>query len=191
VASEVASAGLNWDDPSTAGLFGDGAAAVIVAAAQRPGAALLASNLQTYSEGVEYCQVRACGTRLHPRLHPETYLAGTYFEMRGRQTYKLAAELLPAFLRTLLARAQLEIDEVDIWIPHQASGLAISHLKSALRLEAAQIMLTLETHGNQISASLPIALHRAISDQRIRAGGAVALIGTGAGLSMGGAILRF
>ena len=191
VASELASAGLNWDDSSTAGLFGDGAAAVVVGVPRKDGAVLLASHLQTYSEGADFCQVRAGGTRLHPRQHPDQFLAGTFFEMSGRATYKLAAELLPGFLSTLLERSGVRAGDVDVWIPHQASGLAIGHLQAALSIPAGRLVLTLETHGNQISASLPVALHHGIASGRVRPGDVVALIGTGAGLSLGGAILRY
>jgi 3-oxoacyl-[acyl-carrier-protein] synthase III len=191
VASELASAGLNWDDPSTAGLFGDGAAAVVVGAPRTVGAVLLASHLQTYSEGAEYCQVRAGGTQLHPRQHPDQFLAGTFFEMSGRPLYRLAAELLPGFLNTLLDRAGISAEDVDVWIPHQASGLAIGHLQAALSIPAEKLVLTLRTHGNQISASLPVALHHGIANGRVHNGDVVALIGSGAGVSFGGVILRY
>jgi 3-oxoacyl-[acyl-carrier-protein] synthase-3 len=191
VASEVASAGLNWNDTETAGLFGDGAGAVIVGATRNERAALLATHLQTYSAGAELCVVRAGGTLLHPRTKPaEEFLAGTYFEMRGRKTYRFAAEILPRFLETLCARAGIAAADIDAWVPHQASGLAISHLQSALGLRDEKFVLTLDTHGNQISASLPIALHRGRTQGRVGSGRLVALLGTGAGLSFGGAILR-
>ena len=191
VASEPSSLGLNWDDPFTAGLFGDGAAAVVVGTSRRTGTALRASHVQTFSAGLEYCQIRAGGTGLHPRLRPDEFLAGTVFEMQGKLTYRMAAELLPGFLETLFERAGVAPEQVETWVPHQASGRAIAHLRKALQLPADKVVTTLATTGNQVSASLPVALHRGITAGRIRAGTLVALVGAGAGLSFGGAVLQF
>jgi len=191
VASERASQGLNVDDSSTAGLFGDGAGAVVVGTPRRSSAQLRAAYVQTYGDGVECCQIRAGGSRLPPRASMEEFLSGTSFEMKGRQTYKMAAEYLPGFLQTLWHRAESTVAEIDVWVPHQASGRAIAHLQTALDLPPERFILTLPTHGNQVSASLPIALHRGIVEQRIRPGHRVVLIGTGAGISLGGAVLDF
>jgi 3-oxoacyl-[acyl-carrier-protein] synthase-3 len=191
VASERASQGLNADDSSTAGLFGDGAGAVLIGVPRRAGPQLRAAYVQSYGDGVECCQIRAGGSRLPPHASMSEFLSGTHFEMRGRQTYKMAAELLPGFLQSLWKRAASRLDEIDVWVPHQASGHAITHLQSALELPSERFVLTLATHGNQVSASLPVALHRGISERRIRPGDRIALIGTGAGISIGGAVLDF
>jgi 3-oxoacyl-[acyl-carrier-protein] synthase-3 len=189
VASEPASVGLNWDDPQTAGLFGDGAAAVVVGSPRRPGAALLATRIQTFSSGLEYCQIRGGGSGLSPRRNAEAAYTGAVFEMQGHQAYKLAAELLPGFLTTLFEHAQVDVQSISAWVPHQASGRAVNHLRRALRIPAERIIMTLETLGNQVSASLPIALHRGLVTGRIQPGSNIALVGSGAGLAIGGAIL--
>ena len=191
VASESVSLGLHGEDRSTAALFGDGAAAVVVGAPRREGALLLASHLQTFSTGLECCQIRAGGSGLSPRENMNEYLAATAFEMQGRQTYKLAAQLLPQFLATLLDRARVEAPAVDVWIPHQASARAIEHLQNVLELPTERFVMTLDTCGNQVSASLPIALHRGITTGKIQPGHTVALVGSGAGLAFGGAVLSF
>lgn len=191
VASESVALGLPGDDHSTAALFGDGAGAVVVGRACRDGALLLASHVQTFSEGLEFCQIRAGGSGMNLRETPQEYLAATAFEMRGRQTYKVAARLLPQFLTTLLDRAGVTASEVDVWVPHQASARAIEHLQCVLGLPPERFVMTLETCGNQVSASLPIALHRGIATGKIQFGDTVALVGSGAGLSFGGAVLRF
>jgi len=190
VASEPASLGLNWDDPMTAGLFGDGAAAVVIGARRRDGACLMAAHLQTFSAGIEHCQIRGGGSGLSPRHNPDAAYAASVFEMQGREAYRLAAEFLPDFLRTLFERAQVAPESIDAWVPHQASGRAIHHLQRALRIPSERLVLTLETLGNQVSASLPTALHRGLSQGRIRSGNTIALVGSGAGLSFGGAVLR-
>jgi 3-oxoacyl-[acyl-carrier-protein] synthase-3 len=191
VAGEVASRGLKDDDRNTAALFGDGAGAVIVGPARSPSSRLRGTLLRTYSSGSKLCELRAGGTGLSPRAEPDTHLAGTYFEMNGRSIYRLAATLLPGFLSDLLARAGTALGDVDVWVPHQASGKAIDHLQGSLGLPPDRLVRTLETHGNQVAASLPVALHRGIESGRIARGKCFAMIGTGAGISLGGAVLVY
>jgi 3-oxoacyl-[acyl-carrier-protein] synthase III len=191
VASERASQGLNNDDSSTAGLFGDGAGAVLLGAPRRARSRLRSAYVQSYGEGVECCQIRAGGSRLPPRASLSEFMGATHFEMNGRQTYKMAAELLPGFLDVLWERSASSVNEIDVWVPHQASGRAIAHLQATLELPAERFVQTLATHGNQVSASLPVALHRGIIEKRIQPDHTIALIGTGAGLSIGGAVLDF
>jgi 3-oxoacyl-[acyl-carrier-protein] synthase III len=191
VASEPASIGIDWDDPGTAGLFGDGAGAVVVGVPRRDQAALRASRIATFSAGLEYCQIRAGGTARYPRATTGATLDGTAFEMRGRPIYKLAAERFPPFLDALLHLGGTARDEVDVWVPHQASGHALAHMHALMHVPLDRMVLTLETAGNQVSASLPIAVHRAVTGGRIRPGSRVALLGAGAGVSFGGVILDY
>jgi 3-oxoacyl-[acyl-carrier-protein] synthase-3 len=189
VASECVSLGLHTDDHATAALFGDGAGAAVIGAARREGAVLRASHLQTFSAGLTFCQIRAGGSGLSPREDPQGYLKATAFEMHGPHTYKLARQLFPQFMATLLDRARVDASGIDVWIPHQASGRAIEHLQGVLGLPPERFVITLDTLGNQVSASLPIALHRGIASGAIRHGQTVALVGSGAGLSLGGTVL--
>jgi 3-oxoacyl-[acyl-carrier-protein] synthase-3 len=191
VASECVSIGLDASDYTTAALFGDGAGAAVVGAPTHSGPRLRASHVQTFSAGLEHCQIRSGGSAVNPHTRLDEFLKGTVFEMQGRQTYKLAAELLPQFLATLLNRAGAQSPEVTTWVPHQASGRAIAHLQKLLALPTERFISTLESVGNQVSASLPVALHRGIASGRIRPGDVVALVGSGAGLSFGGVVLDF
>jgi 3-oxoacyl-[acyl-carrier-protein] synthase-3 len=192
VAGEVASAGLNWDDTDTAALFGDGGAAVIVEASEDDtGSCLLASHMETFSEGTEFCQVRAGGTRVRLADGAEAFAAASHFEMSGRSTYRLAAQKLPGFMQTLFQRAGVTIDQVPLLVPHQASAKALDHLQRALRLPPGSLVRILQTHGNQMAASIPLALHHAITAGDLRRGQLFAMVGSGAGLSFAGAVLRY
>lgn len=192
VAGEVATAGLNWDDTDTAALFGDGAAAVVLEAGDAADAScLLASHMETHSEGLELCQVRAGGTRVRHDKHANDYVAASKFEMAGRATYRLAARKLPDFMRTLFARAGVTVTDLRRLVPHQASVKALDHLERALRLPPQALVRILPTHGNQMSASIPLALHHAITNGELRRGDLFAMVGSGAGLSFAGAVLRY
>ncbi|MBP7370305.1 MAG: beta-ketoacyl-ACP synthase 3 [Arenimonas sp.] len=192
VSSEIPSAGLNWKDQDTAALFGDGAAAVVVGmCTPEDGSQYIAGHMETYSEGLEFCQVRSCGTRIRIEDGIDAFIAGAYFEMSGKATYRLAAKHLPGFIERLFRRANISIEEIQKFVPHQASAKALKHLEVALRLPKGSMVHVLATRGNQMAASIPIALHHAIMNGEIKRGDLIALVGSGAGLSFGGAVLRY
>jgi 3-oxoacyl-[acyl-carrier-protein] synthase-3 len=192
VASEVASAGLNWDDTDTAALFGDGAgAAVLSACREEDGSQLLAAHMETYSEGADLCQVRSGGTRIRLDDDLEAFRAGARFEMAGRATYRLAAQHLPGFFDRLFAKAGIRARDLARLVPHQASVKALKNLEMLTGLTNGAIVRVLATRGNQMAASIPIALHHAIASGQVARGDLVALVGSSAGLSFGGAVLRY
>lgn len=191
VSSEIASCGIDDDNHETAALFGDGAAAAIVGRTDDPDSGIVASLFETYSEGAELCQVRAGGTRLRPADDEQEWREGTKFEMNGRATYRMAAQRLPGFLDRLMTRAGLTTDDLQVIVPHQASGKALSHLQEALGLAPHTLIRVLSTHGNQIAASIPSALHAGIASGDVARGHTLALVGSGAGLSFGGVVLKY
>jgi 3-oxoacyl-[acyl-carrier-protein] synthase-3 len=191
VASEVASAGLNFDDPDTAPLFGDGAAAVVIGGCrEEDGSALLAAHMETYSEGADLCQVRAGGTRLRI-ADLDAFRDGSRFEMAGKATYRLAAQHLPGYFQRLFAKAGVGPRDLAKLIPHQASVKALKNLEQVLGMHNGHIVRVLATRGNQMAASIPIALHHAIERGDLVRGDTVALVGSSAGLSLGGCVLRY
>ncbi len=190
VASEVASGGLDPRVPATAGLFGDGAAAVVVTRSEEgQGSALLASRLASYGSGAELCRIRGGGTR-HPRGEDGPAPASRYFEMDGRGAYRFAARQLPGFWQALLQEAGVAAGELRCLVPHQASGGGLDHVVQALGMPVERVVRILQDVGNQVAASLPHALHHACCE-RLQRGDAFALLGTGAGLAIGGMVLRY
>jgi 3-oxoacyl-[acyl-carrier-protein] synthase-3 len=194
VASEVASKGLNTADVETSSLFGDGAGAAVLGPADDAetgtGGAIDALRFATYSRGAYYCQIAAGGTRFNvvtPPPRQESYL----FQMDGLAVFRLAAEKLPAFLAGVLAEAGCTADDIDLVIPHQASALGLRYLRERLGFPAEKVVDILAERGNQVSASMPSALHEAIAGGRLRRGERALLLGTAAGLTLGAAVLRF
>lgn len=192
VCSDIPSSGLDPDDPLTAPLFGDGAVALLVErAAEGQSSALLTTRLRTYGDGATLCQVPTCGTGMRLADDPAAYRAAHHFQMQGKALYREAARRLPGFLQALLASAGVALRDCDVIVPHQASGQALDHLQRVLALPAERMVRILHTQGNQLAASLPMALHEAVLDGRLQRGGQALLIGTGAGLALGGAVLRY
>jgi len=190
VSADLASCGLNWDNLDASGIFGDGAAAAVVGAGTN-GSAILASKMRTLSEGVHYCEIPAGGTRYHPTRIDEPFDPLTFFRMDGKAVYRLVADMLPGFVSELLHDAGLSADRIGCVVPHQASRLAMEHMKRRLGGLADLFMTIFPEYGNQVAASMPTALHLAIESGAVERGDLVLLLGTGAGVSVGGMVLRY
>lgn len=191
VSCDIATFGIDWDDLREGGIFGDGAAAAVIRRARDGEAsAILASRLDTLSAGVDHCRIRAGGSRHHPRRGlDEPFEPLTLFQMDGKAVFKLAAEALPGFVDDLLADAGVRMRDLAAVVPHQASQLALSHLSRRLRIAPAQLVDVFADYGNQVGASLPTALHLGFTQGRFARGDTILLLGTGAGLTMGGMVL--
>lgn len=189
VASEVASKGLDSSDLETSSLFGDGAAAAVLGPASG-GGSIDALRCATYSRGAYLCQMAAGGSRYNvvtPPPRPQDYL----FRMDGKAVFRMAAERLPRFISDVLAEAGCTPGEIDVVIPHQASGLGMRYLRERLGFPPEKVVDILAERGNQVSASMPSALHEAVSGGRLVRGQRALLLGTAAGLSLGAAVVRF
>lgn len=192
VASEIASRALPWkSDPRTAGLFGDGAAAIVMSAARAEDArpSLDAFLFETYADGYDHCQLPAGGTRYDFHHERETFTANSFFSMDGAALYRLTSEAAPGFIARLLERAGWRQQDVDLVVPHQASPHALAHIVKRCGFAKDRVIDHVAEIGNQVAASLPIALHKARAAGRIRPGMKVLLLGTSAGISLGGAAL--
>lgn len=194
ISSEIPSLSMNWHDAETCTIFGDGAAAAVVtkfSEKSRNIIRVLSSHFATYSKGVEYCQVRSGGTKLHPNKTGDDYAKHAFFEMNGRATYKFTAELLPNFLENLFYKSDIKISDVDLFIPHQASKLAIRHLQDRIKIPEEKLLNIFSENGNQVAASIPSALHHAFTNNRIKNGDRILILGTSAGISIGGMLLEY
>lgn len=190
VSADIASAALDFSNPEASVIFGDGAAAVALEAAD-DGSALLGWRLETYGDGADLCRLEAGGTRLRPHENIEAFMAGAVFKMDGPGVFKATARRFPNFLEKLLHEARLAPQDIDLVVPHQASAAALEHLRRSLPVGVGPVVDIFADHGNQIAASMPTALHTAIVTGQLRRGQTALLVGTAAGISLGGAALRY
>lgn len=188
VSVDFASRGLDFSEPEASLIFGDGAAAVIVEPSQRADQGLAAYKFATYPEGRAFCEIRAGGTRCNPRtgIEPADFL----FRMDGKAVFKLASKHMEQFVDGLLRDAGATLSDVDWVVPHQASHLGIAHIVKRLGLPESRVINIYRDHGNQVAASMPTALHNLDRTHGLRPGQLVLFLGTAAGLSLGGALLR-
>lgn len=188
-AVEAATLGLDRTDAATAPLFGDGAAAAVLTRSDGP-SAILAVRTETWPEGADLCRITAGGSRFNPRRPPpeeRDYL----FRMDGPALARLAMERLPAFVGRVLDEAGVGLADLACVVPHQASRLGLKFLRRHIG-DAGPVMIDiLADHGNQVSASMPTALHHAVTAGSIRRGDLVLMVGTAAGFAMGAMVFRY
>jgi len=187
VAADLASRGIDWSQPEASLIFGDGAAAVIVEAG-RASAGIAACRFETHPAGRTFCEIRAGGTRRNPRVGVDA--SDFLFHMEGKRIFRLASELIESFLQRLLEQNGISIDDIDVVVPHQASHLAMAHIRQRLGVPAASVIDIYAQHGNQVAASMPTALHEAVITGLATPGRQMLLLGSGAGLMLGGMVLR-
>lgn len=188
VASDIPSLGLNWQDMETCTIFGDGAAACILEksdSSQR----ILATHMETHSVGANYCQVAAGGTRIPPSQDFAKHHG--LFQMDGKKVFKLASQLILNTTEQLFSKAKITMADIDWVIPHQASLLAMHHIRKRLNIPVEKMVDIFSTHGNQMAASLPSALSHHVAAKKIQRGQLLCLLGTGAGISAAGMILEY
>ncbi|HHF0524103.1 TPA: beta-ketoacyl-ACP synthase III [Legionella anisa] len=189
VSSDIASAGLNWQDMETCTIFGDGAAACVLENSNGTNR-ILSSHHETHSIGSTFCQIEAGGTRL-PAKNPLQNIEQSLFYMEGKKVFKLASKLLDSLMENLLNKANLSMNDIDWFIPHQASLLAMHHVQKRLHIPTEKFVSIYPFHGNQIAASIPTALCTLIDSKQLQRGQLVLLMGTGAGLAAGGIVLEY
>lgn len=192
VSSEISSVGLNWEHKESSILFGDGAAATIIQKANKGETTrMLYSHMETYSIGAKYSEISGGGTKFHPREHSDETADQFLFYMNGPSIFKLSAKLLPDFVDKMFEGADVKLGDLKAVIPHQASGMSLRIMRRRLKIPQEVFMNVIENYGNTIAASIPIALHDAIQSKKIQRGDLVMLLGTSAGLSIGGIIFEY
>ena len=189
VSSEIPSTGIDWRDMETCTIFGDGAAACVLTSSADD-SKILATHLETHSIGSDYCKVESCGTRILPSMHQD-FPNSAYFQMNGKKVFKLASRLIKQSTAALLKTAQINIDEIDLVIPHQASKLALHHVRKQLGVNPERYGDVYETIGNQMAASIPTAMCLLREQGKLKRGQTLYLLGSGAGLAAGGIIMVF
>lgn len=190
VSAEQGSVSRDIDEAESAALIGDGAAAVLVEPAA-PGAdsGLLGYAMQTWPEGADHAEFRGAGTRFHPN-DPRTSPRDNLFHMNGPRLWRLALRHADEVLDQAFSEAGIGRRDIDVILPHQASGPMLS-LFSRFGFDQSRVVDQVGTWGNCIAASIPMVLAQAVADGRLQRGGTALLFGTGAGLSLGAAILRY
>jgi 3-oxoacyl-[acyl-carrier-protein] synthase-3 len=182
IGAEIFSRILDWNDRTTCVLFGDGAGAVVLEAAEAPG--ILAARL--HADGSQARILCTAG-----RVEQGTAQGDPFLRMDGQAVFKLAVSVLESSAREVLAEARLPVEAVDWLIPHQANIRIMNSTARRLGLPESRVVATVDLHGNTSAASVPLALDLAVRDGRIRRGQTLLLQGVGGGFTWGSVLVRF
>jgi 3-oxoacyl-[acyl-carrier-protein] synthase-3 len=182
VGGDVLSKILDWEDRSTLVLFGDGAGAVVMEPVSRGG--FLGFELGADGAGGVHLQYPGSGSRHFE--DPESML-----KMNGREVFKFATRVLVSSAEAVLAECGKTIEDVDVYVPHQANKRIIDHAVGKLGVPQERTVVNVDRFGNTSSGSIPLALADARADGRLHDGALVLMTGMGAGLTWGSALLEW
>lgn len=189
IGSEVMSAITDWTDRNTCVLFGDGAGAVVVSASDGE-RGILSTHLRSDGALCELIMVPGGGSRTPPS---EKVVAERlqYIKMKGNETFKVAVRTLEEIARSTLEANHLRVEDLDLYVPHQANIRILKAVMERLGLPIEKVMLNVDRYGNTSAASIPIALDEAVREGRIKDGSLVMLGAFGAGLTWASAVIRW
>jgi 3-oxoacyl-[acyl-carrier-protein] synthase-3 len=184
VGGDVLSRILDWTDRSTLVLFGDGAGAVVLEQVDHGG--FLGFELGADGGGGVHLSLPGSGSR---RI--EDAEGNGYVQMNGREVFKFATRVLVSSAQALLDECGVTVDEVDVYIPHQANVRIMNHAQQKLGVPRDRMVVNVDRYGNTSSGSIPLGLADAQADGRLRDGALVLMTGMGAGLTWGSALLEW
>lgn len=174
VGTERLSEIVDWSDRSTCVLFGDGAGAVVLERSEDE-SDVLASRM--YSEG-----------NLWDLLYAEK---GGFIRMKGRELFKVAVRNMEDACREVMEEAGASAEDITLVIPHQANVRIINSLADKLGISREKVFVNIDRYGNTSAASIPIALHEALQEGRIKRGDLLLFTAMGGGLTWGATLLRY
>ena len=182
VGGDVLSKILDWEDRSTLVLFGDGAGAVVMERVEEGG--FLGFELGADGGGGENLWLPGSGSR---HFDDPT----KFVKMNGREVFKFATRVLVSSAEKILAECGKTIEDVDVYVPHQANRRIIDYAAGKLGIPEEKVVVNVHKYGNTSSGSIPLALADAAADGRLREGELVLMTGMGAGLTWGSALIEW
>ena len=189
IGAETLSRFMDWTDRNTCVLFGDGAGALLLQASDASGG-VLSFTLGADGSGGDLLILPGGGSR-HP-ASAETVAQGLHYaRMNGREVFRFATRIMGHAAKEAIRAAGLKIDDIDLFIPHQANMRIIQSAAKHLGLPMDKVFVNLDRYGNTSCASIPIAFCEAIEQERIKPGDHLVLVSFGAGLTWAAAVVQW
>jgi 3-oxoacyl-[acyl-carrier-protein] synthase III len=182
VGGDILSRVLDWTDRSTVVLFGDGAGAAVLERVEQGG--FLGFELGADGGGGKDLAFPGSGSRLLED-------GGSYLTMNGREVFKFATRVMVSSAQAVLEECDRTVDDVDVYVPHQANVRIIDHAVKKLGFPEEKVVVNVDRYGNTSSGSIPLALADAADDGRLKPGKLVLMTGMGAGLTWGSALIEW
>ena len=186
IGAETFSRILDWTDRTTCVLFGDGAGAIVLEAAEGRGL--------TSDRGVLASKLRSDGSH-KSKLYVDGGVSSTgtvgHLRMEGREVFRHAVSMITDVIVAVFDDTGLSADDIDWFVPHQANRRIIEASAKKLGIPMEKVVVTVQDHGNTSAASVPLALSTAVADGRIKTGDVVLLEAMGGGFTWGAVLLRW
>jgi 3-oxoacyl-[acyl-carrier-protein] synthase III len=176
---------INWEDRSTAVLFGDGAGVAIVEAV-KDGYGFKSFVLGADGSGAHHLHMRAVGKCL-----PNGTPISEKLFMNGREVFKFAVRVMGSASLEAIEKAGMKPDDISLFVPHQANLRIIESARERLELPEERVVVTVDEYGNNSTASIPLAMKHALDNGRIKDGDNLLLVSFGGGLTWGSAVLTW
>ena len=186
IGTETFSRILDWTDRSTCVLFGDGAGALVLEAAE--------GESKVSDRGVIASSLRSDGAhkdKLFVDGGPGTTGTVGHLRMEGREVFKHAVGMITDVIEATYAKAGITSEDLDWFVPHQANKRIIDASAKKLGIAEEKVVTTVQLHGNTSAASVPLALSVAVADGRIKKGDLVLLEAMGGGFTWGAVLVRW
>ncbi len=189
IGAEALSKITDWSDRGTCILFGDGAGAFVMQARSEPGG-FINSILRSDGSGGPSLMVPAGGTGMPAST--ATVMDNQHFiKMNGREVFRFATRVMASACQDAAERAGITIDDIDIFVPHQANKRIIESATKKLKVPEEKMVVTIQDYGNTSSASIPIAICEAIEKGQIKQNDTLMLVAFGGGLTWGAGVLQW
>jgi len=185
ISAEVVTSSLDWTDRDTCVLFGDGAGAVVLSASEDDTAGILSMKLHADGTYSDFLKLPNSGSRIFPEY------PGRFIKMQGNDVFKHAVRDMADCASDVLAAAGMTIDDVTLFIPHQANIRIIDAIASRLNVPKEKVFVNIDRYGNTSSATIPIALCEAVEQGRLKPGDVFVIDAFGAGLTWGAMAIRW
>ena len=192
VGQEAMSKVVDWTDRSTCVLFGDAAGAVILEPAlpQDEHQILLSTHL--FANGSWAALLEAPGGGTAQAWTPESLKRGDHLvKMKGKEVFREAVDCMTQACLEALGKAKITVQDIDVFIPHQANDRIVKAIAKRLRCPDEKIFVNLNKYGNTSAASIPLALDEAVRSKKIKTGDLVLMATFGAGFAWGSALIRW
>nr|WP_200793460.1 beta-ketoacyl-ACP synthase III [Caminicella sporogenes] len=189
IGAETLSKIMDWNDRNTCVLFGDGAGAVVLGPVEE-GRGILSTYLGADGEKGKFLTQPAGGSRMPASI--ETVKQNLhYIKMDGSEVFKFAVRIMGDASKEALKLCNLNVEDVDYLVPHQANIRIILSAAKRLKLSMDKVYVNLDKYGNMSAASIPVALDEAVKQNKIRENDIVVLVGFGAGLTWGSCVVKW
>lgn len=195
IGSEVHSTGLDFSDRGrdVSVIFGDGAAAVVLSGVEDEGLEdILSVHLHADGRHADVLQIAYPSSAEMPRATPEKIEQGLHWPMmEGRTVFKHASVRMPEVVMEALNQNGVSTEDIDLLIPHQANLRISEMVQKRLKLRDDQVFNNIQKYGNTTACSIPLALHEAITQGKLKRGDLLCLAAFGAGFTWGSALIRY